>query len=165
MTFHLINLDESHLTRAARLWEDGWHEAHSKIVPNELVMLRTSESFQARLEQKIETARVCVSEGAVLGLCMTQKDELYQMYVAPQARGQRVAQTLIADAENHIFETGYTSAWLACVVGNERAARFYGKSGWHNTGIHDAELDTSDGFFTLPVWRFEKNLTQLGSSG
>jgi ribosomal protein S18 acetylase RimI-like enzyme len=40
-----------------------------------------------------------------------------------------VAAALIADAEAMLAEHGVEMAWLACAVGNNRAARFYEKSG------------------------------------
>jgi len=158
MSFAVTDLRKADVPDAAKLWEDGWHDAHAKIVPAALRALRTSASFRERLFDKIEMARVVLRDGQVLGLCMTQVDELYQMYVAPQARGLGLAQTLIADAERRIKAAGYPTAWLACAVGNDRAARFYEKSGWCNTGVAPVALDTSAGTFELDVWRFEKKL-------
>lgn len=158
MSFEVTDLRKANVPDAAQLWEDGWHDAHAAIVPEALRALRTSDTFRERLFDKIDMARVVLRDGQVLGLCMTQEDELYQMYVAPQARGLGLAQVLIADAELRIKAAGYTSAWLACAVGNDRAARFYEKTGWRNTGVAPVALDTSAGTFELDVWRFEKEL-------
>jgi len=158
MTFQLVDLNGSHLAQAVEIWEAGWHDAHANLVPKELVELRTSESFLTRLHEHIANTRIGQNGGEVLGLCMTQSDELYQMYVSAKARGQGLAQALMADAENRLRDTGHESAWLACAVGNERAARFYEKCGWKNAGVRTVELATSQGVFPLPVWRFEKAL-------
>jgi len=49
-------------------------------------------------------------------------------------------------------------AWLACAIGNERAARFYEKCGWRRVGKMINPLDTPDGVLPLEVWRYEKRL-------
>jgi GNAT superfamily N-acetyltransferase len=85
-------------------------------------------------------------------------DELYQLFVAAPARGSGVATALIADAEDRLRQDGVQTAWLACAIGNERAARFYEKSGWYRVGTVVQLLDTVDGIFPLEVWRYEKSL-------
>lgn len=55
----------------------------------------------------------------------------------------RAAAALIGDAEARLAERGVETAWLACAIGNHRAARFYEKSA---------------GIFPLEVWRYEKRL-------
>jgi len=47
-------------------------------------------------------------------------------------------------------------AWLACAIGNDRAARFYEKHGWHRAGVMVNQLETRNGIFPLDVWRHEK---------
>jgi hypothetical protein len=47
---------------------------------------------------------------------------------------------------------------LACAIGNEQAARFYEKCGWHRAGTMINNLDTTEGVFPLEVWRYEKRL-------
>ena len=64
----------------------------------------------------------------------------------------------MADAETRLRESGVEIAWLACAIGNERAARFYEKSGWRRAGVVVSEVETSDGLFPLEVWRYEKSL-------
>jgi hypothetical protein len=53
---------------------------------------------------------------------------------------------------------GVWVAWLACAIGNERAARFYEKRGWMRAGNMINELETPGGRFRLKVWRYEKRL-------
>jgi ribosomal protein S18 acetylase RimI-like enzyme len=91
---------------------------------------------------------------------MLKGDELYQLYVSAQARGSGVAAALMADAEARLAEAGVATAWLACAIGNERAARFYEKCGWRRAGTMINELDTPDGMFPLEVWRYEKSVTR-----
>jgi RimJ/RimL family protein N-acetyltransferase len=54
---------------------------------------------------------------------------------------------------------GVETAWLACAIGNERAARFYEKCGWRRTGNMINYAETANGAFPLEVWRYEKVLT------
>jgi GNAT superfamily N-acetyltransferase len=100
--------------------------------------------------------RVIGPTGAPLGFAMLKGDELYQLYVAAAARGTGVATALIADAEVRIAATGATTAWLTCAIGNDRAARFYEKSGWHRASVVTSRLETPGGVFLLDVWRYEK---------
>ena len=89
---------------------------------------------------------------------MTKDDELYQLYVSAQARGTGAAQKLIAEVEERLASRGIRTAWLACAIGNDRAARFYEKSGWHLARNFVSELPVPDGIFRLEVWRYEKDL-------
>jgi ribosomal protein S18 acetylase RimI-like enzyme len=144
----------------ARIWHDGWHEAHARIVPVELTRLRTLESFRPRLEAALPSIRVVGPSGSPAGFCIVRADELYQLFVSAQSRGSGAAAALLADAEDRLIESGVATAWLACAIGNERAARFYEKCGWHRAGIMVNYAETADGPFPLEVWRYEKSLTR-----
>lgn len=160
MDFSLEIATDKHAEQICTIWESGWHEAHSEIVPQRLCELRTTKSFSQRTADNLGNTHVAVGKALVLGFCMVREDELYQMYVSPKARGTGVAQALMSDAENRIRVNGHDMAWLACAVGNDRAARFYEKSGWINGGPEVVDLDTSTGAFALEVWRFERSLNQ-----
>jgi ribosomal protein S18 acetylase RimI-like enzyme len=150
--------EPSEIPVLARLWYDGWRDAHAAILPEALARARTLESFQERLETHRDEVRVIGQMGAPLGFYMLERDELYQLYVSAEARGAGVAAALIADAEERLCERGTETAWLTCAIGNDRAARFYEKSGWRRTGIVLSRLETVDGPFELNVWRYEKRL-------
>jgi len=160
MDFSLEIATDQQAQQICTIWESGWHDAHSEIVPQRLCELRTTKSFIQRTAENLDHTRVAVSKSTVLGFCMVKEDELYQMYVSEIARGTGVAQALMGDAENRIRTNGHNRAWLACAVGNERAARFYEKSGWVNAGLEVIDLDTSTGTFPLEVWKFERSLNQ-----
>lgn len=142
----------------ARLWYDGWQDAHAAILPEALARARTFDSFAERLRDAQPDLRVIGPSGAPLGFHLVKADELYQFYVAAAARGQGIAQHLIADAEAGLAAQGHVTAWLACAIGNDRAARFYEKSGWRRSGTMVSRLETIDGPFDLEVWRYEKRL-------
>jgi ribosomal protein S18 acetylase RimI-like enzyme len=151
---------ETEIDNLAKLWFDGWQDAHSKILPAELARLRTLESLRERIQAALPTVRVVGPPGAPLGFCMVKGDELYQLYVSPQARGSGIAAALMADAEALLSVAGVKTAWLACAIGNERAARFYEKCGWHRVGTMVNRLETTEGPFLLDVWRYEKSMTR-----
>lgn len=149
---------EQELDHLATVWYDGWQDAHAAIVPAELARLRTRASFRERLQQALPFVRVAGPSGAPLGFTIVKDDELYQLFVTRAARGTGVAAALIDDAEERLAQSGVALAWLACAIGNERAARFYEKRGWTRAGTIVNRLDTPEGEFLLEVWRYEKRL-------
>ena len=155
------NAEEHEIDHLANLWYQGWLDAHEQIVPLELKRIRTPESFASRLKALLPSVRVVGQTGAPLGFHILKDDELYQLYVSAEARGAGVAAALIADAENLLSESGYETGWLACAIGNDRAARFYEKSGWRRVGNMINHLETENEVFDLEVWRYEKSLSRL----
>jgi GNAT superfamily N-acetyltransferase len=153
--------EEREIHHLARLWYQGWQDAHAQICPAELRRLRTLDSFRHRLQAALPDTRVVGTLGAPRGFCITKGDELYQIYVSEQARGSGIAAALMADAEGRLAKSGVELAWLACAIGNDRAARFYEKSGWRRVGVVTYQAETSAGTFPLEVWRYEKRLTQI----
>jgi GNAT superfamily N-acetyltransferase len=122
------------LDSLAHIWWSGWRDAHLDLVPEALAKLRTQDSFRDRLGAALPRVRTLGPVGAPLGFHLIKDDELYQFYVAVQARGTGAAATLMADAEANLLALGIETPWLACAIGNARAARFY------------------------DVWRYEKRL-------
>jgi GNAT superfamily N-acetyltransferase len=155
--------DEAEIDPLAQLWYDGWQDAHARIVPTELARSRTLPSFRERLRAALSSVRVVGPAGRPLGFCMVQADELDQLYVVAPARGTGVATALLADGEARIAASGAETAWLACAIGNERAARFYEKSGWRRAGTMVHELPVVEGTFRLEVWRYEKDVRRAAS--
>ena len=150
--------EPAEIAHLARIWYDGWQDAHARILPEELARHRTLESFRDRLHAALPEVRVTGPRGEPVGFCIVQGDELYQLYVSAGSRGSGVAAALLADAEARLSANGIETAWLACAIGNERAARFYEKCGWRRAGNMINQLDTPDGTFSLEVWRYEKSL-------
>jgi GNAT superfamily N-acetyltransferase len=151
--------DEADLDQLARVWYDGWHDSHAAIVPAALTRLRTLEGFRERLRRALPDIRVVGPRGNPVGFTVVKGSELYQLFVAAPARGSGVAAALIKDAEARLAADGVETAWLACAIGNERAARFYEKHGWRRVGTMDNPLETPAGTFLLEVWRYEKVVT------
>ena len=157
----MINIraaEQTEVDQLAQVWFEAWNDAHAQIVPAELARLRTLENFRERMQNELPNVRVAGSPGEPVGFCLVKDDELYQLFVAARARGTGVAAALMADGEALLAESGVETAWLACAIGNERAARFYEKCGWRRNGTMTNEAETSEGTFLLQVWRYEKVL-------
>jgi len=150
--------DESEIDQLGQVWFDAWQDAHAAVVPLELTRLRTLESFRARMRDMLPSVRVVGASGAPVGFCIVKDGELYQLFVAAAARGSGAAVALTADAEARLAASGVETAWLACAIGNDRAARFYEKQGWHRAGTMLNRLDGVAGEQYLEVWRYEKRL-------
>lgn len=148
------------LDRLTAIWHEGWNDAHASIVPAGLVAVRTFESFRMRLRDALPNTRVVGAVGNPLGFCIIKGDELYQLYVSRASRGSGVAGALVADAEARLVQRGVKTAWLACAIGNERAAKFYEKCGWRRARVEAYDAETATGPYRLEVWRYEKLLPQ-----
>lgn len=146
------------LDSLARLWHDVWYETHAHLMPPALIRLRTLENFRERLEAALASVRVVGPPGAPVGFCWVKGDELYQLWLSPAARGTGVAAALMADAEAGLAAAGVKTAWLACAIGNDRAARFYEKAGWKNVGTVIYPAETAEGPTEIETWRFERQL-------
>ena len=150
--------EPSDLPALARLWHAAWHETHAPLSPDSLVRLRTLDSFTDRLSGLLADTMTAGPIEQPLGFCAIKADELYQLFVAPEARGRGAAAALLADGETRLAAAGHDRAFLTCAIGNEHAARFYEKSGWRNVGVVTDTLETADGPYAMQVWRFEKAL-------
>ncbi|WP_158234131.1 GNAT family N-acetyltransferase [Oceaniglobus indicus] len=140
------------------LWDAGWHQGHGATAPAALIRLRTRDSFADRVAAHLCGCFVAEHDGALAGFVMLEGAEVYQFYVAPAAQGRGVARTMMAEAEHRLHARGITDAWLACGVGNDRAARFYAKCGWRDVGRRREPMETAAGPFMLEIIRFEKRL-------
>lgn len=143
------------LDALATLWCEGWRDAHADLLPEALIGLRTLERFRARLEAHARDLRVAVRHGAVAGFTLILGEELNQFYVARDARGSDVAAVLMADALTRFARAGVRQAWLACAIGNGRAARFYEKHDWRSVGVRTVDIVADEGVIPLDVWRYE----------
>ena len=142
----------------AKIWHDGWHEAHAAHVPAELTKLRTLESFADRLSKMLDRTMVCEVCGKPIGFCTLNGDELMQLFVDRKDRGTGAADMLLKDGERRLAAAGFTTGWLACVIGNTHAKEFYLRSGWKPAGTMIYQGETSAGMFPIDVWRLEKRL-------
>ena len=142
----------------ADIWEEGWRDAHLGHVPDELVEIRTSESFRARAARLIGETMVAERDGEVAGFVTLDGDEVEQVFVARGHRGAGVADALMADAEQRLRDAGHATAWLAVVGGNARARRFYERLGWTDEGPFEHFAPGEDGPIRVPAHRYIKAL-------
>jgi len=140
----------------AEIWRLGWRDGHEGLVPQELVEIRTDESFRTRAADRVPDTTVATVDGAVAGFIMVVDDEVEQVYVSAAHRGSGVAQVLIAEAERQVRANGHDRAWLAVVAGNGRARAFYERTGWDDEGPFDYAAATERGPVTVPCHRYTK---------
>ena len=155
---HLRQMEPADMPAVAERWNAGWHDGHDGLVPDALARQRTLASFRDRLGKRMPTTRLAVAGPTIRGFSMISASELHQFYVAAEARGTGTARLLMEDAETRIRAAGHAVAHLHCAIGNQRARRFYEKSGWHLARTEPVDLETAEGGFTLNTWRFEKPL-------
>lgn len=89
---------------------------------------------------------------------MVVGDEVEQVFVARAARGTGQASALLAEAERRVVGAGHSTAWLAVVVGNARARRFYEKHGWVDDGDLPYEVVAGGETFVSPCPRYVKRV-------
>lgn len=142
----------------AALWHAGWHEAHAAYTPAALTSLRTEQDFARRLMHLLPDT-VMAGEDTALGFCCIRDDEIYQLYVAPEARSGGLAARLLADGETRLAARGVGIARLDVGIENHRAARFYVRQGWEEQGSGEADVDSSAGPFRLSLRFFAKRVS------
>ena len=142
----------------ASIWYSGWGDGHLGNVPDELVAIRTKESFWERVPARIPDTTVALAGEDVAGFVMVVGDEVEQVYVSGEHRGSGIAGLLIAEAERQVKANGHGEAWLAVATGNARARRFYERSGWVDAGAFDYPATTDDGSIPVPCHRYVKTV-------
>ncbi|MEV0460828.1 GNAT family N-acetyltransferase [Catellatospora methionotrophica] len=138
------------------IWRDGWRDGHLGHVPEELVAIRTPESFDLRAAQRVADTTVAEVGNEVAGFVMVVADEVEQVYVAADRRGTGVAGTLLAEGLRQVGANGHGRAWLAVVSGNTRARRFYEREGWTDEGAFDYPARSSGGPISVPCHRYTR---------
>lgn len=139
----------------ARIWLDGWTDAHGDLLPPDLVRSRTLGDFRLRLQEGLASTDVAVAEERQVGFAMVRNDEIDEFHIDRPARGTGAAAALMSHALDRIRRAGHQRAWLACAIGNHRAARFYEGTGWSLTGIMTIRLVSAQGPMPVDVWRYE----------
>lgn len=152
------------MTVVADIWHRAWHVAHSGHVPDGLTAGRTLEAFHERTPSRVADTTVAEVGGQVVGFTMVDGDELEQLFVDPDQHGAGIAAPLLAAGEQRIRAAGHDMAWLAVVVGNARARRFYEKHGWSDAGDLPYEVTALGERFVSPCRRYEKPLSTAGTS-
>jgi len=63
-----------------------------------------------------------------------------------------------------LAEAGHEVVWLAVVVGNARARRFYEKHGWYDAGDLPYEVTAGGTAYISPCRRYEKRVSTAGTT-
>lgn len=142
----------------AQVWHDAWHDAHGEHLPDALVRVRTPANFRERTPALISHSFVATDHRGVIGFCTVREDELDLLFVSAPARGTGCASELLEAGEMGLARRGVGRAWLSCVVGNHRAARFYTRHGWELVGTMTDESDVGGATIPFQIWRYEKSL-------
>ena len=145
----------------ARIWREGWRDGHLGHVPAALVEVRTPESFSQRAADRVSDTTVAVVDGEVAGFTMVVGDEVEQVYVSRSHRGSGIATQLLDNAVRTIGDAGHAVAWLAVATGNDRARRFYQRSGWTDEGAFHYAASTDSGSTPVPCHRYTVRTQRL----
>ncbi len=120
MTVTLRPAEATDVDAVAAIWYSGWGDGHLGNVPDELVAIRTKDSFWTRVPARIPDTTVAIagqmvadpagaggvagaevpdpagvgSGGEVAGFVMVVGDEVEQVYVSADHRGSGVAAVL-----------------------------------------------------------------------
>ena len=148
----------------AEVWWAGWREAHLGQVPDELVALRTRDTFDTRAAERVADTEVLEVDGEVVGFTMLCGDEVEQVFLAPSARGAGHADRLLLGAERRLAAAGHERGWLAVVPGNARARAFYARRGWVDEGPFDHEPTVGSGRVLVHCHRYAKDVSPLVSA-
>ena len=140
----------------AAIWYHGWCDGHLGHVSDDLVAVRTRESFWPRAAARVPDTVVATVDHAVAGFVMVVADEVEQVYVSADHRGTGVAAVLLAAAERLVEANGHGRAWLAVVGGNARARRFYERNGWTDEGAFDYSATGPAGPIVVRSHRYAK---------
>ncbi|WP_267137541.1 GNAT family N-acetyltransferase [Anianabacter salinae] len=152
---------EGDVPALARMWHEGWHDGHAAHVPDALTRLRTLDDFTRRLREMLEDTRVSGPEGAPTGFFMLRGAEVYQFYVAREARGSGAADALMADAEAQLAMRGTARAHLDVNPHNARAIAFYRRAGWQAGAVRDVAVDTCEGPFPVACLEMTKRVAPV----
>jgi GNAT superfamily N-acetyltransferase len=158
MTITLRPAEAGDAEAVAAIWYAGWGDGHLGNVPEELVAIRTKESFWTRAAERVADTTVAVVGDEVAGFIMVVGDEVEQVYVSGDHRGSGIAGVLLTEAERQVKANGHAEAWLAVATGNARARRFYERSGWTDAGAFDYPASVETGTLPVPCHRYVKQV-------
>jgi putative acetyltransferase len=84
-------------------------------------------------EEDWSLAWVAVSNTKIVGMVLTHKEWISDLWVLPESQGHGVGQRLLAQGESEIASRGHCTFRLRVVKSNARAVQFYFRRGWRVT--------------------------------
>jgi GNAT superfamily N-acetyltransferase len=149
----------SDIVEVATLYHSVWHETQASFMPPAEIAHRSLEFFVHRMTALLGSTLVTERNGTIAAFSAWRGNLLGQLFVAIRHRGTGIAPSLLTAAEIEMAKEGTAEAELHCVVGNERARRFYERMGWVSQGkimecVADEHTQTE-----VPFWRMMKVLS------
>jgi len=147
------------ISDVALLYHAVWHETQAPFMPAEECRLRSMPFFVERMTTLLPTTLVAERHGAIVAFSAWKSGLLGQIFVAPAQRGSGVAATLLNATEIAMAKEGTLEAELHCVIGNDRARRFYERMGWLRRGEITEKVAGTRGPVDVPFWCMTKPLS------
>jgi GNAT superfamily N-acetyltransferase len=148
----------SDVSQVAALYHAVWHETQAPFMPDAEGTHRSLEFFVDRMTARLQMTLVEERNGEIAAFSAWRGGLLGQMFVAKPHRGTRIASSLLAASEVEMAKEGTAEAELHCVVGNERARRFYERMGWLHRGKIMEQVAGERGQVDVLFWRMTKVL-------
>jgi GNAT superfamily N-acetyltransferase len=148
----------SDLPEIVKLYHCVWHETHAPLMPAEEGARRTPAFLAERMVALLPYTLVLEKDGAMAGFSAWSGRLIGQVYVAARYRGSGVGAALMAATERAMAGEGIAEAELCCILGNDRALRFYERMGWRHDGIGRTGVAGPDGETEIGFWRMRKRL-------
>lgn len=137
----------------ARVHVRSWQAGYRGLLPDAYLDGLRPEDRAARYNFASENVRdpvtiVAVDDGMIRGFATTspardldvpEDGELCALYVDPEWWARGMGKALIAAARQRLSETGFGSAVLWLLAGNDRADRFYRMDGWMPDGLRRSD--------------------------
>jgi len=146
------------VAQLAAIYHSVWHETQAPFMPPEECKLRTPHFFEKRMSALLATTLVADCAGSIVGFVSWQDHLVGQLYVSAGHRGRGLAAELITASEIEMAKLGIKVAELHCIVGNDRARRFYERMSWQHGGEIQKQVLGSHGFVGVAFWRMTKQL-------
>ena len=154
----------SDISEVAALYHAVWHETQAPFMPmlpqGELTR-RSPEFFVERMTPLLQSTLVTEQNNRIVAFAAWKGPLLGQLFVTTAYRETGTGSSLLIASEIEMAREGTTKAELNCVVGNERARRFYERMGWAHKEQFMYGVVTEDGEqIDVPHWRMTKVLTR-----
>lgn len=142
------------------LYHRTWHESHGPHMPSAERRSRDTTFFLNRIKSLMPNVIVEESDSSIVGFTAWRGAFLGQLFVNSAHRGSGMAGRLMQTAEHRMLQQGASEAELHCLVGNERARRFYEREGWCVCEIVTEMLKGDAGDEGRNFWVMRKALGQ-----
>jgi GNAT superfamily N-acetyltransferase len=150
--------DASDISRLAALYHAVWHETQAPFMPQAEIARRSLEFFLERMTGLLQSTLVAEQNGALVAFAAWKGQLFGQLFVDAPRRGTCIASSLLRASEIEMVKEGAAEAELHCVIGNERARRFYERMGWHHRGRIMVQVAGEPETAEVPFWRMTKVL-------